>query len=637
MELFRLFGSILVDNKEANKSIADTDSKGQSVAKTLGQGVQSAVKWGTAIVGGATAAVGGLLAVTSKTTAYADEIDKLSERTGINREELQRWKYAAEQSGADIGKLETGVKTLSGVMDEAIRGNAKASEAFGQLGISIDDLKTRSQEDIFNQIMNSLGDMEQGAQRNALGNDLLGKSYTEMLPLLNAGADGMDALKNRADELGIVMSEDMVKSNVKLADTMEDVKSSFGGIVREMTGAFLPILQQFSEFIIANMPAIKSIVSGVFEGIGSAVTAVLPFLMQLITDLLPPMISLFSDIAANILPPVITLFTQIVTTILPPLLTLFSGVIQTILPPLIDLFTVIIDEILPPFIDLFNNVISAVLPPLMELFDKIIKTILPPLIELFSEIIKGIMPVLMELFGAFTEFVLPPLIDVITLIVDEILPPLIDIFTELAKLVLPLVMSVFEAMQPVIEPIMKAIAAVIKTVVAIIKGDWEGAWNGIKEFFGSVLDFIMKAVEGFANVFGKIFSGIKDVVLGIWDGIVNGIKGAINWILGGINAFISSLNKIEIPDWVPVVGGKGINIPEIPLLAAGGEIVKGGRAIVGEMGPELLELPQGAKVRPLGGGDIILNINNPKFFSQRDMDQMLDGAVRRIKAKVVTA
>jgi hypothetical protein len=85
----------------------------------------------------------------------------------------------------------------------------------------------------------------------------------------------------------------------------------------------------------------------------------------------------------------------------------------------------------------------------------------------------------------------------------------------------------------------------------------------------------------------------------VWDGIVDGIKGAINFIIKGINTFIRGINKIKIPDWVPGVGGKGLNIKEIPLLAAGGEITQKGHAIVGEAGPEILELPQGAKVKPL--------------------------------------
>jgi len=604
MEIFKLFGSIFVDNEEANKNIAKTEEKAEGLGTKLGNGIKTAAKWGTAIVGGATAAVGGLIAVTNQTAEYADEIDKLSERTGINREELQRWKYAASQSGADIGKLETGVKKLSDVMDDAINGNEKTQEAFTKLGISLDDLKNKSQEDIFSAVMNGLADMEQGAQRNALGNDLLGKSYTEMLPLLNAGSGGMQELKDRADELGIVMSEDMVKANVKFGDTMADVKDAFGGIVRELTNAALPMLQSFLDSILEHMPQIQSVLSSVFDTLSGVVAAVLPLLMQLVEGALPPIIDLLMQVANEVLPPVISLITDIIQAVLPPLIDLFSTVIQTILPPVIDLLKFIINTILPPFIGLFTKIINTVLPPLMELFKTIIDTLLPPIIDLFKQIIDAILPPLIDLFNVFIDTVLPPLMELITEIVNVILPPLLAIFNELAGIVLPLVITVFESLVPIIEPIMNAISAVIKTVLALIKGDWEGVWNGIKEFFGAIWDVIVKAAEGFGKIFGEIFEGIKKVVLGIWNGIVNHIKNNINNIIKLVNAFIGGLNKLQVPDWVPGVGGKGINIPKIPLLAKGGEITQKGHAIVGEAGPELLELPQGAKVKPLNNEDV---------------------------------
>lgn len=599
MELFRLFGSIFVDSSEAENSISRTEEKAESLGSKLGNGIKTAAKWGAAIVGGATASVGGLMAVTNQTAEYADEIDKLSERTGINREELQRWKYAAGQSGADIGKLEVGVKKLSDVMADAMNGNEKAAESFAALGISIDDLKNKSQEEIFSEVMNSLADMEQGATRNALGNDLLGKSYTEMLPLLNAGSDGIQELKDRADELGIVMSEENVKANVQFGDTLQDIKESFGGIVRGLTDSLLPVMQQFADFIVANMPLIHEMMGNVFSGLGEAVTAVLPILMDVIQNALPPLIELFTEIATNILPVLIELFGSIIADVLPVFISLFTDIIKEIAPVFIQLLEAIVKDVLPPLLDLFSILIGDILPPLIEFFGEIISTLLPPLIELFSEIMDAIMPVLIELFNTFVEVVLPPLMELIDEIVAVILPPLLALFNELAEIVLPLVMTVFEAMLPVIEPVMNMIAAVIETVLALIKGDWEGAWNGIKEFFSNIWDAICKALEGFGKIFGEIFESIKKVVLGVWDGIVDGIKKAINWVIGGINTFIKGLNKIKIPDWVPGVGGKGINIKPIPLLAAGGEIVQRGYAIVGEAGPEMLELPQGAKVKPL--------------------------------------
>lgn len=72
----------------------------------------------------------------------------------------------------------------------------------------------------------------------------------------------------------------------------------------------------------------------------------------------------------------------------------------------------------------------------------------------------------------------------------------------------------------------------------------------------------------------NLWSGFAGFITGIWNGIWKGISGFINMIIGGINSLIGAINNIsiEIPDWVPVIGGKkfGINIPKIPTIPAGG-------------------------------------------------------------------
>ena len=144
MEIFKLFGSILVDSEQAEKSIQKTDDKALDLGKTLSNGAKKAGEFGLAVAGGAVAAGTAMLAVANDTAKTADEIDKASIRMGISAESFQELKYAAEQSGVSVGDLEKAAKKLEGTdlsLDEAMdqimalgtaeERSAKAAELFG--------------------------------------------------------------------------------------------------------------------------------------------------------------------------------------------------------------------------------------------------------------------------------------------------------------------------------------------------------------------------------------------------------------------------------------------------------------------------------------------------------------------------
>lgn len=153
-----------------------------------------------------------------------------------------------------------------------------------------------------------------------------------------------------------------------------------------------------------------------------------------------------------------------------------------------------------------------------------------------------------------------------------------------------------------------AFGEVINGFLANIKN----VWNSIKKVFQGIVDFISGV---FSGDWSKAWEGIKNIFSGIWDGLVaivktpiNGIIGLLNGLIYGINWIIGKINTIslDIPDWVPFVGGKkfGFNlstIGNIPYLAKGG-VLSRGSAVVGEAGPELLTMTGGkAVVQPLAG------------------------------------
>lgn len=116
----------------------------------------------------------------------------------------------------------------------------------------------------------------------------------------------------------------------------------------------------------------------------------------------------------------------------------------------------------------------------------------------------------------------------------------------------------------------------------------EAVWNSIRDTLNGVIDFVRGV---FTGDWERAWNGVVEIFSGIFGGIVNAVRVPFRAVAGIINTIIDAVNSIsiDIPDWVPVVGGAhfGLNIPHIPYLAEGG-IVRRGSAIVGEAGPELM-------------------------------------------------
>lgn len=168
------------------------------------------------------------------------------------------------------------------------------------------------------------------------------------------------------------------------------------------------------------------------------------------------------------------------------------------------------------------------------------------------------------------------------------------------------------------------VKGIFQVVTAIIKGIWNNFGDLIVAKIKNVWDTIMGVVKGAAKILQGIFQtltgiltgnwskaweGMKNVVSGVWEAIKSMVKGGINSIISGLNVFIRGISSIKVPSWIPLIGGKSINIPEIPMLAKGTDYFQGGMALVGEQGPELVTMPRGAKVTPNGETMDMLNSN----------------------------
>lgn len=245
--------------------------------------------------------------------------------------------------------------------------------------------------------------------------------------------------------------------------------------------------------------------------------------------------------------------------------------------------------------DEYNNkmaeIATKVQPALTELKLTFVDA-LSKIMEKFSEadienLIGGIANVIQNL----VTNVMPPLLDILTWVLDNMNwlgPAILGVATAIvtatvAYKTITTVMNLVKIAQIGLNAAMAANPiGLIVTAIGLLVGAFVTLWTKCEGF----RNFWKNLWENIKNV----ASSVKDFLVGVFNGIVNIMKTPINAVISLINGAIKGINKIKvnIPDWVPLLGGKtiGFNIPTIPQLAKGGIVDQPTLAMIGERGKE---------------------------------------------------
>ena len=280
----------------------------------------------------------------------------------------------------------------------------------------------------------------------------------------------------------------------------------------------------------------------------------------------------------------------------------FVNFVTTHIVPVVEQFLgVMISTVIPGII----NGIQAAAPVVMQAFQAIADFI-GGIIPIIGSFIAGIMPVISEVITFIQTYVLPIVSEVFNFIVQQVLPFIVQgiqqlgsIITTVLSAVLPVVQTVFATIWNIIQPILQQILTTVQAVLPAVLSIFQNVFNtigGIISAVQQVLSGIIQFISGvFSGNWSQAWEGIKSIFSGVWEGILSICKGVINGITGAVNVVIRGLNSLKVPDWVPGIGGKGINIPEIPQLAKGSKNTPD-TFIAGEAGPELITNAPGRTV-----------------------------------------
>lgn len=455
--------------KQTDKALDDASDakrfdKLKGALDKVGEGLKVAASVTGAVVGAATAAAGAITKLATSSAEYADEVDKMSQKIGISKKAYQEWSYVMGQNGMDVDALQSGMKTLNTQILKTQGATDKSKTSLGKLGIAVTDStgKLRSQEDILFDTITALARMDEGADRAKLAQELLGKSGSELAPLLNQGADNIKELTQRSHELGLIMSDEAVEAGVKLGDTMDDVKKSMGALKNQLGSSLTPVVQKFSDQLLKFMPKFQSMFDKIAPALSDFMDAMLPVLADLGENLLPPLLELLSGL-------------------LKPLM----DIVKAILPVICDLLKVLV----PPLVELVN----AIMPILVELVNA-----LTPILSAVVQVLQPILDLVVNL--------IKPLLD----LVKNILKPLTDLFKgvgeTLGTILGPAIELIGGLLNNLLGPAFEAISGIVSTVCDLVFGNWselgdklKGLWEGLKsvasKIWGEIASMADAAVE----------------------------------------------------------------------------------------------------------------------------------------------
>lgn len=275
----------------------------------LSNGLETAAKKTALVSAAAVGAIAGIYKLGSDAATTGANLQDMADRLDISAEALQRYDYIALQSGVETEQLVKSIAKARDAVGTALAGGTNtASKALQTLFGDLSKIPTGTEE-AFTAIIEQLSKVEDSTMQAYYANEIFGERLaTNLIPLINNGADRLEQLGEEFESIGY-LSNEQVQSLADFDDELNIMKERLSLAKTELGIAMLPIMEQFAD-ILSNVvvPAIKSLA----EWFGS-----LPEPMQniitgalMLTAVLSPVLLVMSKII-GVIPNLIKMFTNL--------------------------------------------------------------------------------------------------------------------------------------------------------------------------------------------------------------------------------------------------------------------------------------------------------------------------------------
>lgn len=585
----------------------------------------------------------------SKQNQLANE--KLTIQIDQTRRQIKATADEISLHGDKTGSLTLKLRDLNNTLasqQNQLKGN---QDGFAKLGISTVDAggKQKGFEQILFEVADRFKAMPNGIDKTAIALDLFGRSGKDMVKVLNLGADGIQNLQKKADELGLTLNaetitnvNELVESQKKLKEQTDALKIAVGTATAPVLTAFNTQLNNMVTRLVGTEGPIKDITTnllafgGPVSGALSTALGVLANISTISKALIMTVLrftivgAIFSAIAFAGYEVVKSMggWGEVMRRIQPYLDMLNAGFDSLMATGRVALRAVRdgLDDVLravklvitgdfrggifgltedDPVIGALLGVhralvtvgngflevvgfISRLVTPTLRLLGMAISVLVPPIMSLFGSLMNNLMPALFSLGGAIVK--LWNAINPAFLATLGILAAAIGVALTAALWVF---INVLNVAVKALSFVINIIASTISIIASLISWIWQaasaaaGAVGQIARWFGQLPSTIGSIVNSVVGWFQALPSRIGAAISGIAGTISAPFRAAFNAVAGLWNNSMGKLT-FNVPGWVPGIGGRGWSLPKIPLLADGGVATRATLGVFGEAGTEAI-------------------------------------------------
>lgn len=564
-----------MDPKKAIDGLGEVQGKASGVSGVLGKlgGVAAA---GVAALGAA--AVGAAVGLTAATKAageYAENVELAASKTHLTTDAVQELQFAAKITGVDFETISGSLTRLTRNIGLAESGNEKTAAAFAALGVSTRDASgnLRDSTAIFDDVVSALGQVSNPTERDIIAMQLLGKSATELNPLIDGTAGSLTDLAAQARDAGAVLSTDMLGQLSSVDDALDGLGAGVDAAKNALGLTLMPVLQELGtqgsgllgEFTHAVLDA-----NGDLSAAGPAIGAVFGKAVTFILDQVPKFLEVGLSIIGAILEGIVKQAPSLIQQSIPVLVGFVTGLISQ-LPMLVDAGLKVLIALVQGIATALPVLIPAAIAAVLGIVDALIQN-LPLLLDAGIQLLLGVELGLIE--------ALPQLIEKLPMIITSIVTALVGAIPQLILAGVQLFLALVRNLPAIINGIISVIPTIVKALVnafrdpkfwkalgnaglQLIKGLWEGIkgagdwlWRQLKGFFGGIIDQV-RGLLGIKSP-STVFAGFG---LNIVRGLEKGLRAPnrVGSVMSDLSRQVTSgfSGSVDVQARAAVAGGGG--------------------------------------------------------------------------------